>query len=152
MNNIVLRGVSHPARRASLGGTIPESPNRRSVQLFDKKAVPTLGKFNCHDEDYFDWKESTINALGTAGLNRFLHDPAVISKHPEIAESVLYSLCGAVRDGQAQRCNSIRWWRRQHPSKETNSPSEEQAGCDGAFWLTRCGGVGFEACSSRHSR
>jgi hypothetical protein len=98
----IVRVVSQPVRRAFSGGTIPDSPNRRSVQLFDKKAVPTLGKFNGHDEDYLDWKESTIDALGTAGFNRFLHDATVISKHPEIAESVFYSLRGAVRGGQAQ--------------------------------------------------
>ena len=81
----------------------PTSPARRSVQfLYDKKSVPTLDKFSGVDEDYFDWKESTIETLGTAGFQRFLDDAAVIAKHPEIAESVFYSLRSAVRGGQAQ--------------------------------------------------
>ena len=51
--------------------TVPSSPKRRTIQVFDKKAVPTLDKFTGRDEDYFAWKESTINVLGTAGYGRF---------------------------------------------------------------------------------
>jgi hypothetical protein len=72
------------------------------VQVFDKKAVPTLDKFSGHDEDYFTWRESTINMLGTAGFGRFLDEDTMISRHPEVAESVFYSLRGAVHGGQAQ--------------------------------------------------
>ena len=79
-----------------------QSPTRRAVQVFDKKAVPTLDKFNGHDEDYFTWKEATVNVLGTAGFGRFLTDPAMSAQHPEVAESVFYALRGAVHGGQAQ--------------------------------------------------
>lgn len=82
----------------------PTLPARRSVQfLYNKQWVPTIDKFTGVDEDYFDWKESTIKTLlGTAGFQRFLDNAAVIAKHKEIAESVLYSLRSAVRGGQAQ--------------------------------------------------
>ena len=100
MNDIV-QSVSPSHRRATVGG-LPHSPSRNLMQVFDKKAVPTIEKFNGHDEDYFTWKESTINALGTAGFSRFLDDKTVVSRHPEVAESVFYSLRGAVYGGQAQ--------------------------------------------------
>ncbi len=48
--------------------------------------MPTLAKFTGFDDEKFDWKESTIEMLGTAGFQRFLDDQAVITKHPEIAE------------------------------------------------------------------
>ncbi|KAI2499912.1 hypothetical protein MHU86_14582 [Fragilaria crotonensis] len=78
------------------------SPARRSVQIFDKKAVPTLDKFSGHDEDYFAWRESTINILGTAGFGRFLDETTWTDKYPEVSESVFYALRGAVHGGQAQ--------------------------------------------------
>ena len=99
--NDVVRGVTminHPAQARS----VPNSPNHHLVQVFDKKAVPTLEKFNGHDEDYFNWKESTINALGTAGFSQFLDNTEVVIRHPEVAVSVFYSLQGAVHGGQAQ--------------------------------------------------
>ena len=82
--------------------TVPSSPARRTVPVFDKKAVPTLDKFTGRDEDYFTWKESTINVLGTAGFGRFLTDVQMPSKHPDVGESVFYALRGAVHGGQAQ--------------------------------------------------
>ena len=69
---------------------------------FDKKAVPNIDKFSGKDEDYFTWRESTINILGNAGFGRFLDESAMAVKHPEVAESVFYSLRGAVHGGQAQ--------------------------------------------------
>lgn len=81
----------------------PGSPaGARSVQVFDQKAIPTLDKFSGLDEDYFTWRELTINILGTAGFGRFLDDPTMSQKHPEVAESVFYALQGAVHGGQAQ--------------------------------------------------
>ncbi len=53
---------------------VPSSPTRRAIQVFDKKAVPTLDKFTGRDEDYFAWKESTIKVFGTAGYGRFFTD------------------------------------------------------------------------------
>lgn len=87
-------------RSSSSGGS--SSPARKSVQVFDKNAVPTLDKFSGRDEDYFTWKESTINVLGAAGLGRFLTDPQMLSKHTSVGESVFYALRGAVHGGQAQ--------------------------------------------------
>ena len=99
MNDIVKKVTASQQKTIT---STPSSPSRRSVQVFDKKAVPTLDKFSGHDEDYFTWQESTINMLGTAGFGRFLDDDTMISKHPEVAESVFYSLRGAVHGGQAQ--------------------------------------------------
>ncbi len=87
MNNIVKIATALQQQ------TIPWNPSslsRRIVQVFDKTAVPTLDKFSGHDEDYFTWQESTINMLGTARFGRFLDNDTIISKHPEVAESVFW--------------------------------------------------------------
>ena len=81
MNDIVKR-VKQASGVSSAPASNPGSPSRRSVQVFDKKAVPTLDKVSGHDEDYFTWKESIINALGTAGFGRFLSEPMTTVKHP----------------------------------------------------------------------
>ncbi len=81
---------------------IPGSAARKTVQVFDKNTVPTLDKFSGRDEDYFTWKESTINVLGAAGLGRFLTDQETRLKHVSVGESVFYALRGAVHGGQAQ--------------------------------------------------
>ncbi|KAI2490879.1 hypothetical protein MHU86_23702 [Fragilaria crotonensis] len=101
MNDIV-SAVTTFKQRGSTGSGAASSPTRRAVQAYDKKAVPTLDKFSGHDEDYFTWKEATVNVLGTAGFGRFLDDPALSGQHPEIAESIFYALRGAVHGGQAQ--------------------------------------------------
>ncbi|KAI2510963.1 hypothetical protein MHU86_3435 [Fragilaria crotonensis] len=100
MNDIV-KAVTTPVKQSASIAS-PTSPSRRAVQVFDKKAVPTLDKFSGQDEDCFTWRESAINVLGTAGFGRFLDDSAMAAKHPEVAESVFYSLRGAVHGGQAQ--------------------------------------------------
>lgn len=80
------------------------SPSRRgtTVQVYDKKSLPTLDKFSGLDEDYFAWKETTVNSMGIHGFGRFLSDASATTKHPDIAESVFYSLRAAVHGGQAQ--------------------------------------------------
>lgn len=101
MNDLVKRVTSSQRSTPSSGS--PYSPSRvAAAQVFDKKAVPTIEKFSGLDEDYFAWKESTINSLGTAGFSRFLDDKSVVMRHPEVSESVFYSLRGAVHGGQAQ--------------------------------------------------
>jgi hypothetical protein len=57
--------------RAALPIPVSGSPARKTVQVFDKNTVPTLDKFSGRDEDYFTWKESTINVLGAAGRSVF---------------------------------------------------------------------------------
>jgi hypothetical protein len=98
----IVRRVKTASQVSSLHPATPSSPSSRSVQIFDKKAVPTLDKFTGHDEDYFTWKESTINALGTAGFGRFLSEAVLAIRNPDVAESVFYALRGAVHGGQAQ--------------------------------------------------
>ncbi len=99
MNDIVMRVTASKQRPYP---TPVNSPTRRGVQDFDKKAVPTLEKFSGREEDYFVWKEATVNVLGTAGFGRLLTDIDMSTKHPEVAESVFYALRGAVHGGQAQ--------------------------------------------------
>ena len=70
----ILSTVTSPNHSKQPTSSNASSPARRSVQIFDKKAVPTLDKFSGHDEDYFAWRESTINILGTAGFGRFLDE------------------------------------------------------------------------------
>ena len=82
--------------------TSPASLARRNVQIVDKKAVPTLEKFTGRDEDYYTWRESTINVVGAAVLGRFLTDKQMYNKHPDIGENLFYALRGAVHGGQAQ--------------------------------------------------
>ena len=79
-----------------------DSPPSRTVQVIDKKAVPTLEKFSGLDEDYFAWRELTVNTLGAACLGRLLDDKTMSGKYPEVAEAVFYALRGAVYGGQAQ--------------------------------------------------
>ena len=43
-----------------------------------------------------------MNTIGQAGFGRFLSDEAMTDKHPDVAESIFYSLRGAVHGGQAQ--------------------------------------------------
>jgi hypothetical protein len=75
-----------------------DSPSR-SVQFFNKKAVPTLEKFSGLDEDFFRWLESTINTLGTACLGRLLDDKSMSGKYPDVAEAVFYALRSVVYGG-----------------------------------------------------
>jgi hypothetical protein len=98
----ILSTVTSPNHSKQPTSSNASSPARRSVQIFDKKAVPTLDKFSGHDEDYFAWRESTINILGTAGFGRFLDETTWTNKYPEVSESVFYALRGAVHGGQAQ--------------------------------------------------
>ena len=100
--NDVVKSVVDSVNSPKATHSSPQSPSRRALQVFDKKAVPNIDKFSGKDEDYFTWRESTINILGTAGFGRFLDEGEMAVKHPEVAESVFYSLRGAVHGGQAQ--------------------------------------------------
>ena len=102
MNDIVKKVTMSKTKTFAVPDTPGSPPRNRTVQVFDKKTVPTLEKFSGHDEDYFAWREATINVMGTAGFGRFLDDPGMTDKHPELAESVFYALRGAVHGGQAQ--------------------------------------------------
>jgi hypothetical protein len=102
MNDIVKEVTMSRTKTYAVPNSPGSPPRTRAVQVFDKKTVPTLDKFSGHDEDYFAWREATINVMGTAGFGRFLDDPGMTNKHPELAESVFYALRGAVHGGQAQ--------------------------------------------------
>jgi hypothetical protein len=63
MNNIVSLVTASKQRSLTAAA---QPPTCRTVQVFDKKVVPTLDKLNGQDEDYFTWKEATVNVLGEA--------------------------------------------------------------------------------------
>lgn len=69
---------------------------------FDQKAVPTIDKFTGHEEDYFTWRESTIDELAAAGFDRLLEDKSMVDEHPHVAERVFYALRGAILGGPVQ--------------------------------------------------
>ena len=102
--NDVVKSVVDSVNSPKTTHTSPPSPSRHAVQVFDKKAVSNIDKFSGNDEDYFTcWCESTINILRTAGFGHFLDESVAMAvKHPEVAESVFYSLRSAVHGGQAQ--------------------------------------------------
>ena len=102
MNDIV-KQVKKASGALSAPSSNLSSLSRHSVQVFDKTAVSTLDKFSGYDEEYFTWKESTINALGSAGFGLFLSETTVTTiKYPAVAKSVFYALRGAIHGGQAQ--------------------------------------------------
>ena len=99
----MMKQVKNASKQSTYKTSSPESsPSHRSVQIFDKKAVPTLEKFSGRDEDYYTWRESTINILGTASYGGFVDDEDTPGQHPEVAKSVFYALRAAVHGGQAQ--------------------------------------------------
>ena len=87
-----------------------ENPSSRSVGLgapvsdkssSDRKTVPALESFTGQDEDYFSWKEKTINTLGRVGFGRFLTDSSLAVSSKDSAESVFYALRAAMYGGVA---------------------------------------------------
>ena len=71
----------------------PQTPNTITVPNHQpvRKIVPELETFKGTDEDSFGWMEDTLTKLGTAGLARYLTDPALAVKNPGLAESVFYA-------------------------------------------------------------
>ena len=64
--------------------------------------MPKLGKFSGLDEDYFSWKDTTVNLMGVHGFSVFLTNKDEVAKYPSIGQSVFYLLRTAVHGGQAQ--------------------------------------------------
>ena len=82
----------------------PQTPNTITVPNHQpvRKIVPELDTFKGTDEDSFGWMEDTLTKLGTAGLARYLTDPALAVKNPDLAESVFYALRRATMNGLAK--------------------------------------------------
>ena len=96
------------------------SPPRMSLHQ-EKKTVPGLKEFTGKDEDYFSWRDSTVNDLGKAGHIHFTHGCSTVTKHPEMAMSIFYALWAALQNGTASnfatalyddnQCNPLDlWW------------------------------------------
>jgi hypothetical protein len=65
--------------------------------------MPRLEKFSGLDEDYFAWKDATVNSMGIYGFDIFfLKDSAKAKKYPHIGQIVFYLLQAVVHGGQAQ--------------------------------------------------
>jgi hypothetical protein len=82
------------------------SPARKgsaAAEIYDKKNMPKLEKFSGFDEDYFAWKDTTVNSMGIFCFGVFLKDLDEVQKYSHIGQSVFYLLCAAaVRGGQTQ--------------------------------------------------
>ena len=75
----------------------PASPPCASLHQ-ENKTIPDLKEFTRKDEDYFSWRDSTVNDLGKAGLIHFTNDPNTITKYPELATSAFYALRAALQN------------------------------------------------------
>jgi hypothetical protein len=64
--------------------------------------MPKLGKFSGLNEDYFSWKDTTVNLMGVHGFSLFLTDTNEVAQYPSIGKSIFYILRTAVHGGQAQ--------------------------------------------------
>ena len=54
------------------------------------------------DEDYFAWKDATINSMGIYGFDIFLKNGAEVKKYPQVGQGVFNLLRAAVHGRQAQ--------------------------------------------------
>ena len=99
---------------------LPTSPPRASLHQ-EKKTIPDSKEFTGKDEEYFSWQDSAVNDLGKAGLIRFITDPSMITKYPELATSVFYALQATLQNGMASnfatalyddnKCNPLELWK-----------------------------------------
>jgi hypothetical protein len=71
-------------------------PQCKALSRFLIRRPWQLSRNSLACEDYFAWKEETVNVLGTAGVGRLLTDAEMSTKQPEVAESVFHAQCGAV--------------------------------------------------------
>ena len=102
----VMRQLAADRKRANSSGSATGSPARKnsssSDHTYDKKNMPKLGKFSGLDEDYFSWKDTTVNLMGVHGFSNFLTSSDEVIRHPSVGQSVFYILRTAVHGGQAQ--------------------------------------------------
>ena len=96
----VMRQLAADKKRAISSGSAANSPSRKSSSspdsVYDKKNMSKLGKFTGLDEDYFAWKDSTVNLMGVHGFSNVLTDKDEVARHPSIGQSVFYLLRTAV--------------------------------------------------------
>ena len=69
---------------ASMGTTISAAINPSQDHLC--KTVLELDTFKGTDEDAFQWMEDTLTKLGAVGLSRYLTEPSLVQKNPDIAK------------------------------------------------------------------
>ena len=70
-------------------------------QGINKKTVPTIDTFSGLDEDFFAWKDKSVNTLGRSGLTSYLSDATLYATNKELAESVFYTIREALTGGVA---------------------------------------------------
>ena len=92
---VVKQAENHSSRPVGLSAHVSDKPSS------DRKTVPTLESFTGQDEDYYSWKEKTINTLGRVGFCRFLTDSSLAVSSKDSAESVFYALRAAMYGGVA---------------------------------------------------
>lgn len=81
------------ASSISSTGNIVGSNSREGSETYDKKNMPKLSKFSAGlDEDYFVWKDATVNSMGISGFGIYLKDKAEVQKkYPSVGESFFNS-------------------------------------------------------------
>ena len=101
MTSIIREVDEYSVAISSRSVRFQNSPSRSSAMTTDKKTVPDLDKFSGKDEDYYSWRDSTVNKMGQSRLSSFLSDAAYVAKHNDLAVSVFYSMRAALQDGTA---------------------------------------------------
>jgi hypothetical protein len=105
--DVIMSQLDASKQKTSPAGSLVGSPLRKGSELYDKKNMPKLSKFSGLDEDYFAWKDATVNSMGIGGFGIFLKDAAEVQKYPSVGESVFYLLLRtAVHGGQARQAGS----------------------------------------------
>ena len=103
MNEIVKAVLASSSKES-----VPANPSSSQSLAEYKKTVPDLEAFSGRDEDYYAWKESTVNTLGQGGLSDYITLPSFASRTPQIAQSVFYAMRSALQDGTASHlCRAL---------------------------------------------
>ena len=99
MSNIVTAVTA--SKRQGAPSTTPQQASVADQGISKKTTVPTIDTFSGLDEDFFAWKDKSINTLGRSGLTSYLSDAALYIKHKELVESVFYTIREALTGGVA---------------------------------------------------
>jgi hypothetical protein len=93
----VITAINGPSSSRSSTPTVQFAEQKESM----KKVVPDLEKFSGRDEDYFAWRDSTINKLGQAGLAEYLTNVHTVVSNKDLSHGVFYAIRTALQDGTA---------------------------------------------------
>ena len=103
LGTITMSKIVTAVNTAKMQGAPSATSQQVSVpnQGLVKKTVPTIDTFSGLDEDFFAWKDKSVNTLGRSGLTNYLSDATLYVKNKELAESVFYTIREALTGGVA---------------------------------------------------